>query len=77
MQSEAYSTAAAIAAAYYKALQEAVKKAKEAIQEATRVEEAEDEELSKLSELSDDKASDKDINIEMGDVQLIKQQLTP
>ena len=76
-QLEASSTAATIAATYYKALQEAIKKAKEAIQEATRVEEVEDEELSKLSELSDDKASDKDINIEMGDVQLIKQQLTP
>ena len=63
-QSEASSATAAIAATYYKALQEAIKKAKEAIW----VEEAEDEELSELSELSDDKASDKDINVEMGDV---------
>ena len=42
-----------------------MKKAKEAIQEATRVEEVEDDELSKLS---DDKVSDKDINMEIGDV---------
>jgi len=40
-------------------------KAKEAIQEATRVEEAEDNEL---SELSDDEVSDEDIDVEMGDV---------
>lgn len=64
-QSEASSAAAATAAAHYKALQEAAKKAKEAIQEATRVEEAEDDEL---SELSDDEMSDEDIDVEMGDV---------
>ena len=76
-QLEASSAAAVIAATYYKALQEAIKKAKEAIQEAIWVKEVEDKELSELSELSDDKASDKDINVEIGDVQLIKQQLTP
>ena len=64
-QLKASSAAAAIAAAHYKALQEAAKKAKEAIQEATRVEDAEDDEL---SELSDDKVSDKEIDVEMGDV---------
>jgi len=46
-------------------LQEAAKKVKEAIQEATRVDEAEDD---KPSELSDDEVLDKDIDIEMGDV---------
>jgi len=46
-------------------LQEAVKKAKEAIQEAIRVEEAEDD---KLSKLSNNEISDKDINIEIGNV---------
>jgi len=46
-------------------LQEAAKKAKEAIQEAIRVEEVEDD---KLSKLSDDEMSDKDINIEIGNV---------
>ena len=65
---EASSAAAAIATTYYKALQEAAKKAKEAIQEAIWVEEAEDEELSELSKLSDDKVSDKDINMEIGNV---------
>jgi len=64
-QLEASSTAAATAAAHYKALQKAAKKAKEAIQEATRVEKAEDDEL---SELNDDKMSDKDISVEIGDV---------
>jgi len=64
-QSEASSAAAATAATHYKALQEAAKKAKEAIQEAIRVEEAEDDELSKLS---DDKILDEDIYMEIGDV---------
>ena len=73
-QLEASSTTAATAATHYKALQEAAKKAKEAIQEATWVEEAEDDELSKLS---DDKMLDEDINIKIGNVQLIKKQLTP
>ena len=73
-QLKASSAAAATAAAYYKALQEAAKKAKEAIQEATRVEEVED---NKPSELSNNEVSDKDINIKMGNIQLIKQQLTP
>ena len=64
-QLEASSAIAATAATYYKALQEAIKKVKEAIQEATRVEEAEDNEL---SELSDDEMLDKDIDVEIGDV---------
>ena len=64
-QLKASSTAAAIAATYYKALQKAIKKAKEAIQEATWVEEAEDDEL---SELSDDEMLDKDINVKIGNV---------
>jgi gas vesicle protein len=67
-QLEASSAAATTAAAHYKALQEAAKKAKEAIQEATRVEEVENEELSDLSELSDDKVSNEDINVEISDI---------
>ena len=74
MQSKASSTTAAIAAAHYKVLQEAAKKAKEAVQEATRVKEVEDNEP---SELSNNKVSDKDIDMEIGNIQLIKQQLTP
>jgi len=46
-------------------LQEAAKKAKEAIQEAIQVEEVED---NKLSKLSNNKILDKDINIEIGDI---------
>ena len=73
-QLEASSTAAATATAHYKVLQEAAKKVKEAIQEAIQVKEAEDDEL---SELSDDEMLDEDIDVEMGDAQLIKQQLIP